>query len=180
MSDLLLIEPETVDPDLWFGQVDEMAALLICAAEMHWSECGLWQRVVLANLQRGVDVGPEEVATGTHVFSEWAQDDEFNLVTALQVADYYLLMMLGQRGYNSRTLDLEVESFDDSVRNEDSTINGTYTALVSGYYNAYTRDDHLGRSQLFAVSEPKEVGDAMALLFVLAHTDMHDEDEEEE
>jgi hypothetical protein len=178
MSDILLIEPETVDPDLWFGQVDETAALLICAAEMSWSQCGLWQRVVLANWRRGVDVGPEEVPTGTHIFTEWVASGAFDLVTALQIADYYVLMMLGQRGYNSRVLELSVESFYDSVQGEDSTENGTYSALAAGYYSAFTRDDCLGRNQLLAVSDPKEVGDALALLFVMAHTDMHDEDEE--
>jgi hypothetical protein len=98
-------------------------------------------------------------------------------VSALQIADYYCLMMLSQRGYNTTMLELEVECNGGTLKSETSNVDGTFSALAAGYYGAFTSDDLLGRSQLFAVAGTEEISGALAVLFMLAHTDMEEDEE---
>ena len=174
VSELNFSEPAVIDPEGWFGRVGSVGANLICTAEMQWSQHSLWKIVVAARRERGSVVEARDVRTGLDVFREVVSDrGEVDVVTALQVADYYSLIMLSQRGYSMRTLELSVEATGtDLLQSEDSATDGTYSALATGYYSAFTRDDLSGRSQLMAMASSREVGGALALLFVLAHTDV--------
>lgn len=176
MTQLELIEPEVVDAELWVGRVDGDAALLICAAEMQWSQYSLWKRLVTINWERGLDVGADEIPTGLGVFSQIQDENgELDVVSALQIADYYCLIMLGQRWYNTRVLELTTESFCE-LASEDSTTNGTYSALAAGYYSAFVDNDEVARSQLLNMCDPGEVPGALAVLFMVAHTEKEEDE----
>jgi hypothetical protein len=178
MSKLELREPEVPNSDSWFGKVDEPAAVLICAAEMQWSKFNLWKMLVTVNWERGIDAGEYEMHTGIDEFSGVVdKDGVVDLVAALQIADYYCLMMLSQRGYNTTMLELEVECSGGTLKSETSNVDGTFSALAAGYYSAFAADDVLGRSQLFALASAEEISGALAVLFMLAHTDMEEDEE---
>jgi hypothetical protein len=171
MTQLGLREPESPGEEAWFGRVDEKAAVMICAAEMAWSRFNLWKMLVAG----GATNVPGAISTGVDEFYEViGEDGSVDIVSALQAADYYCYIMLTQRGYSTQVLYIEAECSGGILKSEVSNENGTFSALASGYYGAFAKDDVLGRSQLMALAGPEEVRGALAVFFMLAHADVED------